>query len=127
MSIKKLFNKNRQGSRNYADYGSEKSTFEEVESARNSQQISIEKSTYSPQVDYSEPSNFVRFGSAELYYSGAMNRIHFTITCSMQKNIYLIIYTRDLMATLLWAPQALVLIQKRWMGTVDQVLVMKNT
>ena len=75
MSIKKLFNKNRQGSRNYADYGSEKSTFEEVESARNSQQISIEKSTYSPQVDYSEPSNFVRFGSAELYYSGAMNRI----------------------------------------------------
>jgi len=75
MSIKKLFNKGRQGSRNYADYADEKTTFEDVESSRNSQQISIEKTTYKPQVDYSEPRNFVRFGSAEIYYSGAMNRI----------------------------------------------------
>lgn len=75
MSIKKLFDKSRQGSRNYSDYSTDKETFDEVESSRNAAAIQEEKRTYVPQIDYSDPKNFVKFGSAELYYSGALNRI----------------------------------------------------
>jgi hypothetical protein len=75
MSIKKLFDKSRQGSRNYSDYATDKDTFEELESARNATSLEEEKSTYVPQVDYSNPKNFIKFGSAELFYSGALNRI----------------------------------------------------
>ena len=75
MSIKNLFDKSRQGSRNYSDYSTDKDTFDEVESSRNAASIQEEKRTYIPQVDYSDPKNFVKFGSAELYYSGALNRI----------------------------------------------------
>ncbi len=75
MSIKKLFDKSRQGSRNYADYATEKEAFQDVESSRNLEQLKTEKDTFVPQVDYSNPSNFVKFGSAELYYSGALDRI----------------------------------------------------
>ena len=75
MSIKKLFDKSRKGSRNYSDYSSDKETFEEVESSRNASLIKKDKDTFIPQIDYSNPENFVKFGSAELFYSGAIDRI----------------------------------------------------
>ncbi len=75
MSIKKFFEKQRQDSRNYADYADEKSTFEDVESQHNAKALVESKNIYVPQVDYSQPQNFVKFGSAYMYYSGALNRI----------------------------------------------------
>ena len=75
MSIKKLFDKSREGSRNYADYATEKEAFQDVESVRNLEQLKTEKDTFVPQIDFSNPRNFVKFGSAELYYSGALDRI----------------------------------------------------
>ena len=75
MSIKKFFEKQRQDSRNYADYADEKSTFEDVESQHNAKALVETKNTHVPQVDYSQPENFVKFGSAYMYYSGALNRI----------------------------------------------------
>ena len=75
MSIKNLFSQNRTESREYSDYIDDKTTFEPVESSRNAEQIRIEQNTFVPQVDYSKPSKFVRFGSAEMYYSGAMTHI----------------------------------------------------
>ena len=74
MSIKKLFDsvdKNLQ----YADYKTQKEAFEPVESARNAAAIELKQKTYVPAVDYSEPTNFAFYGSAYLYYSGAINRI----------------------------------------------------
>jgi len=48
---------------------------EKVESARNVQAQRTERERFVPQIDYSDPSNFVRFGSAEKYYEDAFNRI----------------------------------------------------
>ena len=75
MSIKKLFSQHRTDSRDYSDYADDKTTFDSVESSRNASEISIEKNTFVPQVDYSQPHKFAKFGSAELYYSGAMTHI----------------------------------------------------
>ena len=75
MSIKKLFSQNRAQSREYSDYIDDKTLFEPVESSRNAEQILIEQNTFTPQIDYSKPHKFVRFGSAEMYYSGAMTHI----------------------------------------------------
>ena len=74
MSIKKLFeagNKNR----NYSDYKTEKEEYASVESERNFKQLSIKQNTFIPDINYSIPSNFVKFGSAHLYYKGALDRI----------------------------------------------------
>jgi P2-related tail formation protein len=74
MSIKKLFdsaNKNR----NYSEYSDEKDLFDFVESAENAAQITIKNNTIIPQVDYSKPENFVRFGSAYYFYKGALSKI----------------------------------------------------
>ena len=75
MSIKKFFEKHRQGKRNYADYANEKETFSDVESQYNAESLIKKEKIYVPQVDYSKPHNFVKFGSAYMYYSGALNRI----------------------------------------------------
>ena len=76
MSIKKLFdaagsNKNV----NYSDYKNEKDKYKFVESADNAEQITIKNNHFTPQIDYSNPANFVQYGSAFLYYQGALKRI----------------------------------------------------
>ena len=43
MSIKKLFDKSRQGSRNYSDYSTDKDAFDEVESSRNAMSLKKKK------------------------------------------------------------------------------------
>ena len=45
MSIKKFFEKHRQGKRNYADYANEKETFSDVESQYNAESL-IKKEKY---------------------------------------------------------------------------------
>ena len=50
--------------------------FEDVESSNNVAQKTELKSTYVPQVDYSEPQNFAKYGSAFLYYRSALERIY---------------------------------------------------
>jgi hypothetical protein len=74
MSIKKLF-ESTDKSTNYLSDTTEKEIFEEVESARNVEAIAEKQKTYIPHVDYSDPSNFVKYGSAYLYYKSAIERI----------------------------------------------------
>ena len=75
MSIKKLFdstNKNR----NYLSDTDQKTQFDEVESGKNVEQISTKQNTFVPQIDFSEPQNFAKYGSAYLYYKGAIEHIY---------------------------------------------------
>ena len=74
MSIKKLFDStNKQN--NYLADTTEKEAFEEAESARNVSAIGEKQNTYIPQVDYSKPEHFVKYGSAYLYYKSAIERV----------------------------------------------------
>tara|TARA_Y100000592_G_scaffold781_1_gene1296 strand:+ start:45513 stop:56450 length:10938 start_codon:yes stop_codon:yes gene_type:complete len=75
MSIKNLFTNFRNSSRNYAEYNTEKGFFQDVESIDNALALQIKADTYVPQLDYSKPRNFIKFGSAELFYEGALNKI----------------------------------------------------
>jgi len=75
MSIKKLFDSTN-SNRNYLSNTDQKTQFSEVESSRNVQQISEKQNAFVPQVDFSDPENFVRYGSAYLYYKGAIERIY---------------------------------------------------
>ena len=54
---------------------SQKDAFSDVESSRNVEAISEKQNAFEPQVDFNEPLSFARFGSAELYYQGAVDRI----------------------------------------------------
>jgi hypothetical protein len=74
MSIKKLFEAAQKKS-NYKDYQDEKQAFESVESVRNANEIELKNNTFTPQIDYSDPTNFVKFGSAYYYYKGAITKI----------------------------------------------------
>ena len=71
MSIKDLFER----STNYVSDTSQKDAFSDAESSRNVEQISEKQNTFEPQIDYSDPLSFARFGSAELYYNSAIDRI----------------------------------------------------
>lgn len=73
MSIKKLFESGQ--TKNYAAGTNQKEKFGEIESAENAEQIVIDQERFVPYVDYSDPQNFVTFGSARLYYESAMSRI----------------------------------------------------
>ena len=75
MSIKDLFTKFRNNSRNFASYNTEKGFFKDVESINNALALQTKANTFIPQIDYSQPKNFIKFGSAELYYEGALNKI----------------------------------------------------
>ena len=75
MSIKNLFTDFRNGSRNYSEYNTEKGFFKDVESIDNALALQTKKNTFIPRIDYSKPENFVKFGSAELFYEGALNKI----------------------------------------------------
>jgi len=48
---------------------------EKVESGRNVRAKVEERERFIPRIDYSDPNNFVRFGSAEKYYEDAFDRI----------------------------------------------------
>ena len=75
MSIKKLFNSTNKD-RNYLSDTDRKKAFQDVESGDNVQQISEKQNKFIPQIDFSEPENFVKYGSAYLYYKGAMEHIY---------------------------------------------------
>ena len=75
MSIKKLFDSTG-NSRNYLSQTTVSGSFKRVESSENIKQISTKQNTFVPQVDYSEPSNFAKYGSAYLYYKAAVERIY---------------------------------------------------
>jgi hypothetical protein len=67
MSIKNLFGKT---VRNIEDVA------QDVESTSFLDQVSKKRETYIPPIDFSDPSNFVFYGSAELYYQAAIRRIY---------------------------------------------------
>ena len=72
MSIKDLFNKQK----DLVSQTTSQELFENVESSKNVTQKLELKNTFVPQVDYSEPENFTKYGSAFLYYKSAMERIY---------------------------------------------------
>jgi len=74
MSIKDLFGSTDK-TREYLGSQTEKDAFQEVESSRNMQEIARKQDTYLPDVDYSKPESFAKFGSAYLYYKSAIERI----------------------------------------------------
>ena len=49
---------------------------DDAESFGNVNQTLIEKETFIPQIDFSDPANFVKYGSAESYYNDAITRIY---------------------------------------------------
>lgn len=69
MSTKDLFE------RNYLAENTEKSAFSDIESADNLKALTTKKNTFVPQIQYSDPQTFARFGSARLYYKSAVDRI----------------------------------------------------
>ena len=71
MSTRDLFER----STNYVSDKNQKDAFNDAESSRNVKAISEKQNTFEPQIDYNEPLSFARFGSAELYYQGAIDRI----------------------------------------------------
>ena len=71
MSIKDLFGR----STNYVSDTNQKDAFSDAESSRNVEAITEKQNTFEPQIDYNEPLSFARFGSAELYYQSAIDRI----------------------------------------------------
>ncbi len=75
MSIKKLFGSTDKA-RNYLSDKTEKEAFVDAESARNVEAIKTKQDAFVPQIDYSKPENFAKYGSAYLYYKSAIERIH---------------------------------------------------
>ncbi len=71
MSTRDLFEK----SSNYIPQTDQKDAFSDAESSRNVKAISKKQNTFEPQIDYNDPLSFARFGSAELYYQSAIDRI----------------------------------------------------
>ena len=67
MSIKDLFGKTSP---------SLEDTVQDVESVAFVEEKSKADQTYHPQIDFSDPENFVYYGSAELYYDAAIRRIY---------------------------------------------------
>jgi len=74
MGIKKLF-ETTTTSRNYLAETTEKDAFQDVESATNLRAINKDKQRFVPQINYSRPKNFARFGSAYLYYKSSIERV----------------------------------------------------
>ena len=74
MSIKKFFDQS-SDSRKYLTETDKKEAFKDIESSRNLRQQRIKQDSLLPQVDYIDPANFAKFGSAYMYYKGAIERI----------------------------------------------------
>ena len=75
MSIKKLFESNNKVQEFVSDVSSKDLFNEDGESFRNVEAIREDQKRYVPQIDYSKPENFARYGSARLYYKSALSRI----------------------------------------------------
>ena len=75
MSIKKLFDSTNKG-RNYLSETDDKNAFSEVESSRNVRAITKKQDHLTPQIDFSEPENFAKYGSAYLYYKSAIEHVY---------------------------------------------------
>jgi hypothetical protein len=75
MSIKRLFGNSEETSSKYLSEKSEGQAFEDVESSRNLKAVKQTQSRYVPQIDYTNPQNFAKFGSAYLYYHSSIQRI----------------------------------------------------
>jgi len=73
MSIKKLFGST---GRKYLSNRTEKDAFQDVESSRNVKALTDKQAAFVPQIDWTEPANFAKYGSAYLYYKSAIERIH---------------------------------------------------
>lgn len=71
MSTKDLFER----STVYVPDTDQKDAFADAESSRNVKAISEKQRAFEPQIDYNDPLSFARFGSAELYYQSAIDRI----------------------------------------------------
>jgi len=71
MSIKDLFGK----STNYVSETNQKDAFADAESSRNVKQIVEKQNSFEPQIDYTDPQTFAKYGSAEMYYKSAIDRI----------------------------------------------------
>lgn len=75
MSIKKLFESDKVV-QEYVTNATAKNIYEgSAESSRNISAILEDQKRYVPQVDFSQPNNFAKFGSARLYYKSAIKRI----------------------------------------------------
>ena len=75
MSIKKLFESSNKVQEFVADASSKDLFTEDAESLRNVEAKKIDQVRYVPQIDYSKPENFAKYGSARLYYKSALTRI----------------------------------------------------
>ena len=73
MSIKKLFDS--PADNNRLTSANKKNTYTDAESADNMEQKRLDQERFIPNVDYSDPKNFVTYGSARLYYKSALSRI----------------------------------------------------
>ena len=69
MSTKDLFE------RNYLPDKTEKTAYSEIESVDNLKALSGKQQAFVPQVDYTDPQSFAKYGSAYLYYESALQRI----------------------------------------------------
>ncbi len=75
MSIKKLFESTNKVQEFVSD-ASTKDLFDEgAESVRNVEQKKLDQDRFVPQIDFSKPENFAKYGSARLYYKSALTRI----------------------------------------------------
>ena len=74
MSIKKLFEQD-ENNRNYLSDKNVKDAFKGIESERNVRALKEKQDSFVPQIDYSDPANFAFYGSANLYYKSAIERI----------------------------------------------------
>ncbi|MDB4676450.1 LamG domain-containing protein, partial [Flavobacteriales bacterium] len=73
MSIKKLFEKER--TEKVVTSTDLQKLDSDIESGKNLEQRFSDINRYVPQVDFSNPENFARFGSAEKYYTDAIDRV----------------------------------------------------
>ena len=89
MSIRKLFD----GKTPYKIFAETPENIRnDAESLANVEQAIIQKETFIPQVDFSNPENFAKYGSAESYYADAITRIYEDYPydgSSKEKNEYL--------------------------------------
>ena len=74
MSIKKLFSD--QNSYKTQPSASMQSLAYDAESSRNLVAKIADQESFIPQIDFSDPANFARYGSAEKYYVDAIQRIY---------------------------------------------------
>ena len=76
MSLKDLFKK--QNYKYLSNSSVNSLTGTGVESAEFIEEYVKERDRFIPLVDYSDPANFARFGSAEKYYYDSIKRVHET-------------------------------------------------